>query len=139
MQTVPSQQEEIKAPDHLNKDEVEEFIKLLNTQLDRWGVKKLRFCFKQIHTHLRHIEKHRSEADRLIAIINGEPTPAQLMGYTTRKVRSAAYKFYSTVSDGMLDSYCDMFGVDPTHFDGREGVVMALTEAHVKRETNANS
>ena len=127
--------QELNLPDYYNKEEVTDFIALLDTQLDRFGAKKLRYTSQIILNHLNRIVQHTGEAERLILVVNGTPTHAQRMGFTERKLRTAAYKFYESCSDALLDHQLTVYGLNTVKYVNREAVINALVKRHVELET----
>lgn len=127
--------QELNLPDYYNKEEVTEFIALLDTQLNRFGTKKLRYTSQIILNYLNRVEHHIEEAERLILVVNAIPTHAQRMGFTERKLRTAAYKFYESCSDGLLKEQVKAYGLGDINYFSREGVINALVKKHVELET----
>lgn len=137
MSTVPYREGEINLPDVYDVDEVDALVRQLDRQQYRYGAKKLSKCFLAIRSHLNRIEQHKNEAERLINIVNGIPTENQQQYYTEKKLRTAALRFYSTLSfkslqEELLDRGDYWAGkVDQMT---RDALITQLVKGHIERE-----
>jgi hypothetical protein len=131
---VPFRPDEIILPDVYSTHEVADFVTMLNGQLQRFGVKKLRKEAQSIYWHLHHIQRAEKEMVRLLKVVNGQPTPAQQHYYEEKKLRTPALRFYNSLSVQTLNEHLHLLGLNAFDSTQKDEMVALLVDAHVKRE-----
>lgn len=133
---VPYRPDNIELPDLYNSEEVASFITALDTQLSRFGVKKLRKEAQNTYARLKHIQRSEKEMKRLLRVVNGQPTDAQHQYYEEKKVRTAAQRFYDTLSTPALEVHCQIQGIRYTPgVTDRESMIIMLVKGHLDLES----
>jgi hypothetical protein len=140
---VPFRPDEIILPDVYSTHEVADFVTMLNGQLQRFGVKKLRKEAQSIYWHLQHIQRAEKEMTRLLRVVNGQPTPAQQhyyeekkLRYEEKKLRTLALRFYNSLSVQTLNEHLHLLGLNAFDSTHKDEMVALLVDAHVKREVS---
>jgi len=131
----------IQLPDFTNTSETEVFMATLHDNIDKYGVKTLLECSTFIVNHMRRIEYHKKQAEKIIVRVNGDITAVQKTSYTRRAIRSLARNFYGKMSDKSLDAALRKEGYtgrggkeDQLHCLSRDERIKLLVDLHVKAE-----